>query len=128
MIDVTKIASTQDISALMQQIGAQPSYFSPSSRYYTIPVVSLTTSAGESVPYIKRRFVPQADSFATLQLYTVKQADRLDNIAYQFIGDPERFWQICDANSELEPGEITEQPGNTIRITLPQGIPGNTNA
>lgn len=124
MIDVTKIASTQDISALLQQIGAQPSYFLPSSRYYSIPVVSLTTSSGQTVPYIRRRFVPSADSLATLQLYTIKQGDRLDNIAYQFIGDPEKFWQICDANNELDPGEFTEQPGNTIRITLPQGIPG----
>ncbi len=128
MIDVTKIASTQNISALLQQIGAQPSFFSPSSRYYNIPVVSLTTDMGEVVPYIKRRFIPQPDSFATLQLYTLKQGDRLDNITYQFIGDPEKFWQISDANNELNPGEITEQPGNTIRITLPQGIPGNINA
>jgi hypothetical protein len=127
MIDVTQIASTQNISALLQQIGAQPSYFSPSSRYYNIAVVSLPMNNEESIPYIKRRFVPQADNFATLQLYTVKQSDRLDNVAYQFIGDPEKFWQICDANNELNPGEITEQPGNTIRITLPQGIPG-TNA
>jgi hypothetical protein len=127
MIDVTQIAATQNISALLQQIGTQPSYFLPSSRYYNIPVVSLTTNLGEIIPYIKRRFVPQADSFATLQLYMVKQSDRLDNIAYQFIGDPEKFWQICDANNELNPGQLTEQPGNTIRITLPQGIPG-TNA
>jgi hypothetical protein len=58
----------------------------------------------------------------------VKEGDRLDNITNQFIGDPERFWQICDANNVLEPAELTEQPGNTIRITLPQGIPGNPNA
>jgi hypothetical protein len=128
MIDVTKLTSQQDISALMQQFGQQPSYFGVSSRYYTIPLASLTDKNGNSVPYIKRRFVPQADSFATLQLYTTKPNDRLDNIAYQFIGDPQKFWQICDANNALEPNELTEEPGDTIRITLPQGIPGNSNA
>src|SRR5664279_2137900 len=121
MIDVTKLTSQQDISALMQQLGQQPSYFAVSSRYYTIPLSSLTDKNGELVPYIKRRFVPPADSFTTLQLYTVKPGDRLDNITYQFIGDPQKFWQICDANNAMEPNELTEEPGNTIRITLPQG-------
>ena len=128
MIDVSKLTSQQDVSALMQQIGAQPSYFSSSSRYYTIPVTALTTNTGETIVYLKRRFVPQADSFSTLQFYTVKGGDRLDNITNQFIGDPEKFWQVCDANNVLEPSELTDEPGSRIRITLPQGIPGNINA
>lgn len=128
MIDVSKLSSTQDISVLLQQIGATPSYFSQSSRYRNIPVTSIEGNNGETIVYLKRRFVPQADSFSLLQLYTVQEGDRLDNITNQFIGDPERFWQICDANNALQPNELTEQPGNTIRITLPEGIPGNTNA
>jgi len=112
----------------MQQIGVAPGYFSLSSRYNNIPVTTLTTNTGENIVYLKRRFIPPTESFATLQFYKVKEGDRLDNITNQFIRDPEKFWQICDANNVLEPSELTEEPGNTIRITLPQGIPGNINA
>jgi hypothetical protein len=128
MTNLSKPATTQDISLLLQQIGAQPGHFPLSSRYRNVTVTSMQDANGQTVVYLKRRFVPQADNFDVLQLYTVKEGDRLDNIAHQFIGDPEQFWQICDANNVLEPGELTEQPGDTIRITLPEGIPGNTNA
>ena len=128
MTDVSKFSSVQDMSLLLQQIGAQPSYFPLSSRYRNIALASMEGSNGESIVYLKRRFIPQADNFSLLQEYIVHEADRLDNITSQFIGDPERFWQICDANNVLEPAELTEQPGNIIRITLPEGIPGNPDA
>jgi len=128
MTSISNISSVQDIAALMQQIGVAPGHFSLSSRYNNIPVTTLTTNTGENIVYLKRRFIPPAESFATLQFYKVKEGDRLDNITNQFIGDPEKFWQICDANNVLEPSELTEEPGHTIRITLPQGIPGNINA
>ncbi len=56
------------------------------------------------------------------------QGDRLDNITNQYLGNPEQFWQLCDANDVFHPGELTESTGYKIRITLPKGIPGNNNA
>ena len=56
------------------------------------------------------------------------QGDRLDNITAKYLGDPEQFWRMCDANGAIRPDELTETIGNTIRITLPQGIPGPKNA
>jgi len=64
-----------------------------------------------------------AERFALLQEYTVVQGDRLDNLAARFIGDPERFWQICGANAATRPEELTEIVGRILRITLPEGIP-----
>jgi hypothetical protein len=63
-----------------------------------------------------------------LQEYTVVEGDRLDNVAAKFIGDPEQFWQICDANAAMRPDELTETIGRRLRITLPEGIPGTPNA
>jgi hypothetical protein len=53
----------------------------------------------------------------------VKEPDRLDNIAARYLGDPEQFWRICDANPILEPEEL-EVAGRRILITLPEGMPG----
>ena len=59
-----------------------------------------------------------------LQEHTSSQGERLDNIAAQYLGDPEQFWRLCDANGALRPGELTETVGRRLRITLPEGIPG----
>ena len=50
------------------------------------------------------------------------QGDRLDNIAARYLGDPELFWRLCDANVALRPTELTETIGRRILITLPEGM------
>jgi hypothetical protein len=62
-----------------------------------------------------------------LQEHRVQQADRLDNIAARYLGDPEQFWRLCDANGVLRPEALIETIGNRIRITLPEGIPAASN-
>ena len=59
-----------------------------------------------------------------LQEHTVSQGDRLDNLAAQYLGDPEQFWRLCDANAAMHPEELTQDIGRPLRITLPEGIPG----
>jgi hypothetical protein len=113
-----------DITQLLQQLGAKPSLFPPSSRYKDTPVATMEGNNGETIVYLKRRFVPKAENFILLEEHTVSEGERLDNIANQYLGDPERFWQICDANNVLHPDELTEMQGNKIRITLPEGIQG----
>lgn len=113
-----------DITQLLQQIGAKPSYFSVSSRYKNIPTATIESNDGQSIVYIRRRFVPKAEAFIVVQEHTVTEGERLDNIANKYIGDPERFWQLCDANNALNPDELTETTGRIINITLPEGIPG----
>ena len=50
--------------------------------------------------------------------------DRLDQVTARFLNDPTQFWRIADANNALQPEELTDVPGSTIRITLPAGVPG----
>lgn len=102
--------------------------FSPTSRYYGIETTTLETPEGKVVIYLRRRFVPSPERFALLQEHIVKQDERLDNITAQYLGDPEQFWRVCDANGAMRPEELTETIGRSIRITLPEGIPGIPNA
>ena len=118
-----------DISqSILQQLGLKSSHFSTSSRYNSTELATMEGSNGESIIYLRRRFVPPSERFFLLQEHRVKEGERLDNITAQYLSDPERFWQICDANDVIDPGKLAEEPGNIIKITLPEGIPGNSNA
>ena len=102
--------------------------FDFTSRYYNTPTAELETAGGKKIVYLRRRFVPPPERFEVLQEHTVSEGDRLDNIAAQYLGDPEQFWRICDANGAVRPEELTEDVGRRLRITLPEGIPGSLNA
>jgi hypothetical protein len=98
--------------------------FPITSRYHGIPTQTIATADGRTVAYVKRRFIPQPDRFTLLFEHTVVQGDRLDNITAQYLGDPEQFWRICDANLTIRPEELTETIGRRLRITMPEGIAG----
>jgi hypothetical protein len=102
-------------------------HFSFTSRYYTIETAKLERADGKTIVYIRRRFVPQPERFTLLHEHTVTQGERLDNITANYLGDPEQFWRVCDANRTMRPDELTESDriGRRLRITLPEGIPGN---
>jgi len=101
---------------------------SPTSRYYAIETTTLKTDAGETVVYLRRRFLPPPGRFALLLEHRVMEGERLDNIAAKYMDDPEAFWRIADANNAMNPTELTETEGRRLRITLPEGIPGAANA
>ena len=102
--------------------------FTITIRYYTVETAEIITPDGRTIVYLRRRRVPQPDDFATLQEHRVVQGDRLDNVTAAYLGDPEQFWRLCDANNAMEPDELTDTVGSTINITLPEGIPGISNA
>jgi hypothetical protein len=110
--------------ALFQFVGVKPSLFAPNSRYQGIETATLITPAGRTVAFVRRRFVPQPAALAQLQQHTVGQVDRLDVLAAQYLGDPQLFWRICDANGAMRPEELTAVVGRVLRICLPAGIPG----
>jgi hypothetical protein len=102
--------------------------FAANSRYFALATARFEADDGRQLVYLKRRFIPPAESFALLQEHLVREGDRLDRIAFQYLGDAELFWRICDANGAVRPDELTEEPGRRLRITLPAGIPVITNA
>jgi hypothetical protein len=115
---------TDPMQLIFQPGALKTSLFPPTSRYHGIDTVTLETAAGLTIVYLRRRFVPSPDRFALLQEHAVEQGDRLDNLAARFLGDPELFWRLCDANNALRPDELTEEIGRRLRITMPEGFPG----
>lgn len=96
--------------------------FEPTSRYYGIETVKMTVGDDEGprvISYKRRRIIPSGETMMTLGEHTVTQGDRLDNLAARYVGDPEQFWRICDANDVLRPEELTEEIGWIIKIGLP---------
>jgi hypothetical protein len=107
-----------------------PVTFPTDSRYYNSATLTYTAPNGQTITYLARRFVPQpgAPNYATVAQHTVKQSDRLDLIAATYLGDPLMYWLICDANGAVRPDQLTQTAGKTINITMPQGVPGASNA
>jgi hypothetical protein len=101
-----------------------PNPFPISSRYHRAATSEWRTRDGRTIVHLQRRFIPPAERLALLQEHTVHEGDRLDNVTARHLGDPEQFWQVCDANEAMRPWELTETPGRRLRITLPEGIPG----
>ncbi len=97
------------------------------SRYYLIGTNTLNLPDGKHIVYLRRRFLPQPEGFSALFLHTVVEGERLDIIAAQDLGDAELFWRLCDANRAMLPEEL-ETVGTRLLITLPEGVPGSSNA
>ena len=115
----------------MIQMGVVPSVSFPTdSRYYNSSTLTYTGPNGQPVTYLARRFVPQpgASNYSTVATHTVRQGDRLDLLAAKYLGDPLIYWLICDANGAIRPEQLVETPGKTLSITMPQGVPGLSNA
>lgn len=102
--------------------------FPANSRYHTVAIVTLEQKNQEPIAYLKRRFVPPAENFSVVQEYKVVEGDRLDNLAARYFGDAELYWRLCDANGIVRPNELIEKVGRQIVITLPEGMPGESNA
>lgn len=112
------------VQAFLQANALATSPFAPTSRYHGIPTAQLVEADGRTLVYVRRRFLPQPDNFTPLTAVTVAAGDRLDNLAAQYIGDPEQWWRLCDANGAMQPEALVATPGATLLITLPEGVPG----
>jgi len=115
-----------NVQALLRFTGVKASLFPLNSRYRGLETVTLQ-SAGHPIVYIRRRFVPSPDQSIPIQAHTVKQGERLDNLAAQFLGDAELFWRLCDTNGAMRPEEL-EETGVVLRIAQTQGLSGIPNA
>ena len=94
--------------------------FDPTSRYARLEQTTHTLPDGRVVPYVRRRFLPRGEDLPLLVEVTVTQADRLDVITARTLGDPEQFWRVCDANNAMYPPDLTDEPGEIVRVPVPQ--------
>ncbi len=94
--------------------------FPPTSRYANIETAKFVTADGRETVYLRRRFLPDLRTVIMLAEHTVTEGDRLDNVTAHYLGDPEQFWRLVDANQEMKPDELTAEVGRQVRIPLPQ--------
>lgn len=119
---------TDPLRAFLEASSLQTPVVPPGSRYHGVGTRVIISSDGRAISFFNRRFVPPPERFSLLQEHFVADGDRLDNLAYRYLGDPEQYWRLCDANGALRPAELTEEPGRPLRITLPEGVPGSGDA
>jgi hypothetical protein len=91
--------------------------FANGSRYQAVPNGVFTDATGRQVPYKLLRLTPDAP---TIQVHIVAQGDRLDLIAFQYYGDPEQFWRVCDGNTALRPDALITTTGRRLLVPLVQ--------
>ncbi|WP_068403274.1 hypothetical protein [Kribbia dieselivorans] len=124
---------TDPLAALLAA-GAVPTTSLPAtSRYADVGTSTYTpaTSPGEEpvpIAFLRRRLVPPPERFATVSEHACTEGDRRDLLAARYLGDPQLWWRIADANGILDPAGMTEPPGRRLRITLGPDLPGASHA
>jgi hypothetical protein len=110
---------------LLIDAGAIPvSPFGPTSRYTNVALGRYPVSTQESVPYVLRRFVPQARAIPVARIHLVRAGDRIDVIAAHYLGDAELHWRVADANLAADMLELAATAGARLAIPLPPGAGG----
>lgn len=82
------------------------------SRYEKVSVYQVTEANGQTVNALLIRFIPPTP--AGYQ-HTFTAGERLDLLAYTFYRNPEKFWLIADANTEMDPDDLLD-PGRQLLI------------
>lgn len=94
--------------------------FEHTSRYYRINEATYTKPGEGVIIYKLRRFLPRGENMARVAEVTVTGEDRPDLVSTRALGDPEQFWQICDANNAMNPFDIVIVPGSKLKVPEPQ--------
>jgi hypothetical protein len=86
------------------------------SRYEPIAEAECSAPDGRIIRYKRMRFIPRT---VATQRYVVRDGDRHDLVAAATLGDPERFWQLCDANGTMRPADLSDRPGKVTAVPAP---------
>lgn len=108
----------QALEALLNTGVSSTRKFPANSRYCNTGIAIQDLADGGTAPYLRRRFIPPADSIEAARTHLVIEGERLDHLAARYLGDPLLYWRICDANGVSDPAEL-EHPGRIIRIPAP---------
>jgi hypothetical protein len=86
------------------------------SRYEQIADAEIDGPDARTIRYKRMRFIPELRGPATAQ---VQAGDRADLVAFRTLGDPERFWRLCDVNRIMRPADLAATPGRRLRVPVP---------
>lgn len=68
------------------------------SRYQNSPVVTVVKGSQDVSVIVPSEQVPFSFNYIS---HMVAQGDRIDNISFQYYGDPTLWWRVADANPEV---------------------------
>ena len=96
------------------------------SRYDGLPTAGATVTDGagvlRSVTYLLARTPRDPATTTPLAWHRVRDDDRVDLVADRYLGDPQAWWRICDANAALDPEALVgpANEGGVIVIGVPE--------
>jgi hypothetical protein len=80
--------------------------FSDNSRYKSTETYTVTDSRGRTVTVVG---TPKPLTIKLLGYHRLLQGQRMDHLAYKYLGDGTAFWKIAEANSVVLPEALTER-------------------
>ena len=79
--------------------------FDPNSRYVGVASYTAIDRRGRMVTVIP---APDKPEQALLGLHRRIDGQRLDHIAYHYLGDPAAYWRICELSDVMLPDALAE--------------------
>ncbi|MCM0676054.1 hypothetical protein NCC78_15340 [Micromonospora phytophila] len=97
-------------------------------RYDATPVATVTvtvpdgTGGVREVRYLRQRDLPDPRDVRAAAVHRVAAGDRLDLVTHRYLGDATAWWRVADANTALDPDELTGPDAEGELVVIP--IPG----
>jgi hypothetical protein len=82
------------------------------SRYQNVKTYAVVGPGGQPIVALGIRLIPETPA-GFLHAFTA--GERLDIVAFNYYRNPEKFWLIADANSEMDPEDL-QVPGRQLKI------------
>jgi hypothetical protein len=92
--------------------------FFKGSRYENVATATIADEHGRTVRYKLMRVLGDE---APDGEHVVRQGVRIDQIAALRLGDPEKFWRLCDANRAAWPPELVAEVGRRLLVPSEDG-------
>ena len=89
------------------------SNYDPKSRYAKTATYVVTDHRGRPVTVVA---VPPRPAQAIAGAHLLRQGQRPDHLALQYLGDPAGSWRIAEANDAMQAEWLTEQPEIEIPV------------
>jgi hypothetical protein len=82
------------------------------SRYQNVKTYAIAGPGGQAIIALGIRLIPPTSAGF---LHTFTADERLDIVAFNYYRNPEKFWLIADANTEMDPEDL-QVPGRQLKI------------
>ena len=79
--------------------------FDPKSRYASLKTYTVKDHRGREVAVVP--VAPHPDQ-GTIGTHLLRQGERLDHLAQQYLDDPAGYWRICELNEVMLAETLTE--------------------